>query len=261
MKTILIISYYFPPAGGGGVQRILKLLKYADHSKFRFKLICAVNPGISVNDSKLTGDIPENVEIHRVVSKPPHEKFQRNQTKIYETSFFIRLISSFIFIPDSRVSWTNQVLNYLQEKSELLEDVKLILATMPPFSSGVLAYKIKQKYGIPYILDYRDGWKYNPFQIYPTFIHSAIQRKMESRILTQSQGVVFVNRSLQNTCLEKFSSIPWQKIKSRVIYNGFDEEDYSHLQKVEKLPSLDLNIGLPGTIYFREPAPSPFFVI
>ena len=258
MKTILILSYYFPPAGGGGVQRILKFLKYADKEKYNFKVLTASSSGLLVNDHEMKEEIPENVEIIRVENVIPHDKINKihlSKTIHYETSAFKRWMSSLLFVPDSRRQWIKAINKCAEENSDQFLNIDLMIASMPPYSAGIAAAKLSEKFNIPFILDYRDGWLFNHFQFYPTFFHKLLHKTLEQKVLKKAKGIIFVNNGLKQKYLEDFKGINWDNKQIKVIYNGFDEEDFLEIPSMQKKPSGKINIGLPGTIYFKVTRP------
>ncbi len=258
MKNILILSYYFPPVGGGGVQRITKLLKYIDYNRYNITVVTASGTGIDAVDRALTADIPPNVQVVHIEHELAHKIFRKsdNENKIYETSYLKRVLSSLFFFPDSRFSWIDKVLNWAANNKSMLSSFDFIIASMPPFSCGVLAAKMHEIYDIPYILDYRDGWLFNPFQMYLTPLHKLINSRMERNVLKNASGIIFVNRSLKERYNDHFADLINVKVKQAVIFNGYDEEDFAGIyNKQRKSGKGVINLALPGTIYYRGTRP------
>jgi len=254
MKKILVLSYYFPPFGGGGVQRILKFLKYLDQNKYRITVLTTASPGLSLKDTKLEKEIPENLHVLRIGDKTPHDRFRKSRQPaktVYETSAFKRWVSTQLFIPDSRRKWVSAIEEYMKNHPDRFAGFDLMVCSMPPYSAGLAAVKIHEKFDIPLILDYRDGWYYNHFQSWSTPVHKAINRYLETKVISRASGLIFVNRSLKEKYLTSFPGVDWSHKKLTVIYNGFDEADFSHLEIKTNPGREKIHIGLPGTIYFK----------
>lgn len=255
---LLIISYYFPPSGGGGIQRIVKFLKYLDYSKFKATVLTSSEAGLNVKDASLENEIPSEVNIIRIPHKPPHvymEKLSGKEKDIYETSFLKRYLGAFFFIPDTRKSWIKNVIQYVQDnKEQFMHQFDLILGSVPPYSIALIAQKLSKYLLVPYVLDYRDGWLYHPFQIFPTPIHFYVHKNLEKNVLEKAKGVITTSSTLLKKMKHQYPILNKKNIIT--IYNGFDSQDISFAEK-HSLKSINdkILIGLPGTTYFTATRP------
>ena len=173
MKKVLIITYYWPPSGGAGVQRWLKFVKYLREFGWEPIVYTAENPEVPVIDETLTKDIPEGITVLRTKVWEPYQIYKRlsgrKQSDRIQTAFLsekkkpgtIENLSIWIrgnfFIPDARRFWIKPSVKYL---SRYLNDnpVDLIISTGPPHSMHLIAMHLKGKTQIPWLADFRDPW-------------------------------------------------------------------------------------------------------
>ena len=101
-RNCLIISYYFPPAGGGGVQRWTKLIKYLSPLGWNFTVISAETDTMLPEDNSLVKELPGEIKVIRIHSAQPAKSLQKQQR---ETSYWKRWLSAFFYITDSRIKW------------------------------------------------------------------------------------------------------------------------------------------------------------
>lgn len=254
-KRCLIITYYFPPMGGGGVQRILKLVKYLRPKGWQFTLITASPyPKAAVlRDTSLLDETPSDLKVIRVPDSMA--ALQKGIAGKLKSTFAMRWISSLFFIPDIRKNWVKQA-----EKKALAlldrETFDCILISSPPYSLALCAARLQKQTQIPVILDMRDAWTTNPYKIYPSSLHSRIDAHLERKAIKNVKYGVSCIASL----IEHFKkNIPDFKTENwRVIPNGFDESDFSGLQKTTCAPGC-FNIAFSGTTYSHLNSPEPLF--
>jgi len=254
-KRCLIITYYFPPVGGGGVQRILKLIKYLRPQGWRFTLITASpNPNASVlHDTSLLDEVPADLKIFRIPD--PMATIQSGVLRKLKSTFVVRWLSSLLFIPDIRKKWAKQA----EQKALALlkqETFDCILVSSPPYSLAISAAHLQRLTDVPLVLDMRDAWTTNPYKIYPSYLHRRIDAGLERRAIKNVKYGVSCIPSLVKYFkknIPDFNAENW-----RVIPNGFDESDFSELQKTKYEPGY-YNIAFSGTIYSHLNSPEPLF--
>ena len=171
MKKVLIITYYWPPAGGPGVQRWLKFVKYLREFNVDPVLYIPENPDYPILDASFNNEIPEGIKIYKHPIFEPYKLasfFSREKTKRISSGLIKSKNQSFLekimlwirgnlFIPDARKYWINPSVNFL---SEILskEKIETIITTGPPHSVHLIGYKLKEKFDINWISDFRDPW-------------------------------------------------------------------------------------------------------
>jgi hypothetical protein len=250
---------------GGGVQRILKFLKYWDYNSFNISILTVKGSYFYAEDKSLAKEIPSEVSIYRTGSLDPFRIAQliqkylpgRNrkaQNITQESGGFLRKLSSLVFIPDSRILWLPFAV-YKIRRINRQTPVDLIIATLPPFTVGIIAKIAHKFFAIPYLLDFRDAWTNNPYLPEVSSIHTHLQKRLEKWGLKTARGLTFVNPNLHSYYLSVYPFL--NCIQTQMIRNGFDPDDF-RVVKSKKLPasSTMLKIGVMGTIYSQGNAPN-----
>jgi glycosyltransferase involved in cell wall biosynthesis len=231
MKSVLIITYYWPPAGGPGVQRWLKFVKYLPDCGIRPVVYVPENPFYPQQDESLLDEIPKDVEIIRRPIKEPYNMaglLARKKTRQLSSGIidsedhgllqkFLLYVRGNLFIPDARIGWVKPSVRYL--KARLKEKpVDWVITTGPPHSLHLIGDGLKRSLGVNWLADFRDPW---------TSIHYHDKLKMTSRtlkrhrelekmILLNADRVVVTSHSTR----EEFEQISGRSID--LITNGFD---------------------------------------
>lgn len=235
MKRVLIITYYWPPSGGAGVQRWLKFAKYLPEFGWQPVIYTPENPEIPVHDESLAKDIPKQAEIIKTKIWEPYElykKFTGRKGQRINSSFLndgkktgvTDKISVWLrgnlFIPDARKFWVKPSVRYLTEYLKI-SPVDAIISTGPPHSMHLIAMGLKKNINVRWIADFRDPWTNIDF--YPELMLTAAadrnHRKMERNVLEQADEVITVGK----TMAEEFRAMA--ACDPVVITNGFDEDD------------------------------------
>jgi glycosyltransferase involved in cell wall biosynthesis len=236
-KKVLIITYYWPPAGGAGVQRWLKFVKYLPQFGWDPVIYTPENGEIPVVDNSLLKDVPEGVTILKTPIWEPYEWYKKfvgvGKSEKINTGFLTEKkkpglaekiavwIRGNLFIPDARRYWIKPsvkfLLAYLKENP-----VDVIVSTGPPHSMHMIALKVTQQTGIKWLADFRDPW--TNIDYYKDLMLSAsadkLHHKMEKDVVTKADAVVVIG----NTMKQEFESQFNRKI--HVITNGYDTTDF-----------------------------------
>lgn len=237
-KKALIITYYWPPGGGAGVQRWLKFAKYLPQFGWEPVIYTPENSESPAEDYGLLSDIKPGMKVVRKPIWEPYDLYkfaigQKKSAKINagfltekqkpgmaeKISVWIR---GNLFIPDARKFWIKPSVKFLKK---YLNDnpVDVIVSTGPPHSMHLIALKLKERIGIPWLADFRDPWTnidyYN--QLMLTKAADAKHRKLESEVLEKADAVISVGKTMN----EEFKNMAADKTKFFVVTNGFDEDD------------------------------------
>lgn len=238
-KKVLIITYYWPPASGPGVQRFLKISKYISNFGWQPIILTVKNGSSGSSDSSLDEDIDKNLKVFKTKSFEPFEFYNRLTGKrgkqlgtgligLESKKGIMKRILLYIranyFIPDARKGWIKFAYKKALEIIEQ-ENISAIITTGPPHSTHLVGLKIKRKFDIGWIADFRDPWTnifYNKF--FPrTNLTIRKDRLLEDNVLQSADIITVVSKGL----FEEFSNRP---NKCEVIYNGYDEEDLPAIQ-------------------------------
>lgn len=236
MKTAVLVSYHFPPYGGKAVQRASKLAKYLPQFGWR-AVVFSMPPGETgvPLDRTLLADLPADIEIHR----PPYRDW--NKLIPYDIrKYFIHPL------PDKYRPWANAVAGNL---SALIRECKAdaLISTSPTHSAQMLGLAAKKKTGIAWVADFRDPWTGHPD--FPSKRFAPRMFEMETEVISTADAVVGVYPKI----LRDFEGRVGAG-KLHLIENGFDEEDFSLVDRT--LPPKDdaLWMGYNGTVSdFHDP--------
>ncbi|MCI1719940.1 MAG: glycosyltransferase family 4 protein [Bacteroidales bacterium] len=234
MKRVLIITYYWPPAGGSGVQRWLKFAKYLPQYGWQPVIYTPLNPEVNAEDATLAKDIAPDLEvikrkilepyaIYKILSgKKKNEKIEANAVAQKSSGGISVFIRGNFFIPDPRVWWVRPSVNFL--KKYLKEHpVDAIVSTGPPQSMHLIAKRLHASLGIPWIADFRDPWtKIFYFKhLNLTKCSRRKHEKLEQGVIDEADKIVVVSPQMK----EDFSSMT--KTPISIITNGFDPDDFT----------------------------------
>ena len=247
MKKVLIITYYWPPTGGAGVQRWLKFSKYFREFNWEPIIYTPSNPDFPINDDTLLKDIPKNLTVLKTQITEPYDIYRKimrkkktetvNQGFLSEGKENSMLQSAMIwvrgnfFIPDARKFWIKPSITYLSDYIKK-NKIDAIISTGPPHSMHLIALGLHSSFNIPWIADFRDPWTQIDFysQLKLSSYADNKHKKLENSVLTKASKVVTISPSC-GTDLEKLGNR-----KVDVITNGFDVDDFlfdSNLKPLE----------------------------
>ncbi len=237
MKKVLIITYYWPPTGGAGVQRWLKFSKYFQKFGWEPVIYTPSNPDFPINDDTLLKDVPQNITILKTQITEPYDIYRKimrkKKTETVNQGFLSEgkentlmqsamiLVRGNFFIPDARKFWIKPSVSYLSDYIQK-NKIDAVISTGPPHSMHLIAMGLKQKFNLPWIADFRDPWTQIDFysQLKLSSWADNKHKKLENQVLTLANKVVTVSPTC-GTDLEKLGSR-----KVDVITNGFDTDDF-----------------------------------
>ncbi len=234
MAKILVITYYWPPDSGGGVQRVLKFCQYLKAFGHDPVVITRSGGCQPVADPSFLKET-EGLRVIEVPYKCDPLKLFSNSDSIQVTGSrkmkpgtFQKLseyIKNFIwlnlFVPDSKIGWYLPVRKKIETLLKL-EAFDVVLSTGPPYTTHLVGLSIKKKFKLPWIADVRDPWLENPpYNVAYRFgLVKSLNAYLEKRVLEKTDRVVTVGENLARLLSTKST----QK-KIDVIYNGFDKKD------------------------------------
>ena len=239
MKKVLVITYYWPPTGGSGVQRWVKFSKYLPQYGWQPVIYTPENPEMTSLDRSLEGDIPPEA----IVIKRPIVEFYslyrrlmgrkdssvkevnpiNNRERTFKQKLMLMLRGN-LFIPDPRVTWVRPSVRFLKKYLEE-NPVDVIVSTGPPHSMHLIAMKVAAATGIPWIADFRDPWT-KMFYFKHLCLSSWAGRKhcrLEKKVLGNADVVVAVSPLVQ----DEFKAMTDTPVE--LITNGFDEDDFDQV--------------------------------
>lgn len=237
-KKALLITYYWPPAGGPGVHRWLRFSNYFTENGWDLTVYCPDNAAWPVVDEKLLEEVPSTVTVIRQPIFEPHKFFQKkagftggaglgSTTKKGWLKQLMIWVRGNLFIPDARRFWINPsyrfLKNYLNEHPEITH----VISTGPPHSMHVIAKKLKEIHpNIKWVADFRDPWTeidyYQELNIGKRADNK--QKKLEKEVLSKADLVI----SIGNDCAAGLEKIGGRKVE--IITNGFIFPEFDEKQ-------------------------------
>jgi len=232
MKRVLVITYYWPPSGGGGVQRVAKFCKYLPHFGWE-PVVLTVKKGNYISiDRSFEKDVQHIQNVYKARSIEPHSILQgvtvggsnANLLSPKGTALrhFLELVRLNLFVPDSRIGWypyAVQMGNRVCKGNKL----DLIFSTCPPYTAHLVAGNLKNKFRRPWVADFRDPWlEYAGYKTaFRNLLTCRINKKLENRVLKTADTVVTVGKGLQKLLESKEP-----RLRAQTITNGYDESEF-----------------------------------
>ena len=241
-KKVLIITYYWPPSGGSGVQRWLKFVKYLPQFGWQPYVFTPENPSFSIRDESLLKDIPVEAEVIRFPIWEPYEAFFKMSSvlgkkksakstdlvSVKEQSLFQK-VSTFLrgnfLIPDPRIFWVRPSVKFL---TDFLRDneISTVVTTGPPHSMHLIGLRLKNKNpSLTWVADFRDPWSewglLDSLQV--GAMARKIHRKLEKKVLQRADNVITITPFY----VRRFEALSQRKVA--LLTNGYDEDDFKSI--------------------------------
>lgn len=231
MKKVLLVTYYWPPAGGPGVQRWLQFVKHFSANGIAPVVFIPENPHYPLLDESFINEVPKDITIVRFPIKEPYkiaQLFSKKETKALSSGLISKKKNTLIqkvllyirgnyFIPDARIGWVEPSVDFL-ERYLIDQAIDTVITSGPPHSLHLIGMQLKQKLSIQWLADFRDPW---------TTIHyhkdlsltEASQKKhkqLEAQVLTEADHITVTSPSTK----KEFRAITNKPITT--ITNGYD---------------------------------------
>jgi glycosyltransferase involved in cell wall biosynthesis len=235
MKKVLIISYYWPPAGGSGVQRWLKFTKYLPKNNWQPIIYTPENPYFEVKDEALCKDIPVEVEIWKTSVWEPYALKDKLFGKVGKSQSagvisnkkslknkLLNWVRGNIFIPDPKVYWVNPSIKVLIKKIKE-EGIEHVITTGPPHSMHLIGLGLKKLLpNLKWIADFRDPWSeldlLDEFHLSKSSVEK--HQKLEREVLETAD----VTLTVSETWVEDLKRLGAKRVE--LITNGYDSDDF-----------------------------------
>ncbi len=262
-KKVLIISYYFPPSGGAGVQRTLKFVKYLRDFGWEPIVLTARDADYPVLDASLAAEIPEGVLIYRSKIIEPYKFYRKitgrgsdastdmatlsldENTKAKWSERLSEWVRSIFFVPDARIFW------YFFAKrmgGKILREhqIRVIYSSAPPYTTHLIGRHLHKVSGLPWVADFRDSWigwvsapKWRPW------FSRKVEQKMESSVLRDAQRILTVSNGVREDLISRNPEMAEKQW--RLLPNGFDTADFQGLKPAIKNDKITITYS--GSMY------------
>ena len=250
MKKVLIITYYWPPSGGAGVQRWLKFTRYLPGFGWQPVVYAPENPEAPVDDHSLVKDVHQQVKVlkrriwepygfyRRFLGMSPADRinagFLSEKEKPRKKEGISVWIRGNLFIPDARRFWIRPSVRFLKQHLRK-NPVDAIISSGPPHSMHLIAMKLRKQVDVPWIADFRDPWTDIDFyhQLRLTRRADRRHRSLEQAVLKGADRVVVIGETMAG----RFGELAG--IDPEVVPNGYDEADFTMAQDKTPAPGED----------------------
>lgn len=256
---ILLISYYFPPMGGAGVQRALKLAKYLPAFGVTPVVVSGFDPHY-VQDASLTSELSEDLVVRRVPHTPLLTKLAaiRRARRVSMPATEVKASSAglrnaflgawnALHYPDDKAGWARtawrEARRLLRQEAHRGVPFDLVFTTSPPASAHAIGERLSREFGLPWVADFRDLWTENPAYLVSRWRH-VLDRRLEQRWLNRATGIVTVTESWRGLLTARRP----QGASSAFIPNGYDEDDFAGLEHSSASPGV-FTLVHTGTFY------------
>lgn len=254
MKKVLIITYYWPPSGGAGVQRWLKTTKYLRKYGWEPVIYTPENPEAPAYDDSLLREVPQGVEVLKTKIWEPYSVYQKLMGKKQDHSSYLskegkksmvkklaEWVRSNVFIPDPRMFWIKPSVKYLTNYLKK-HPVDAIVSTGPPHSMHLIALGVKKKTGTPWLADFRDPWTFIDFFHHLPLSQKSLKKhaKLEKEVVSNADARTVVSPSWKS----EYEELTAESFE--LIYNGYDKADFD--EKGEVLPDKEFTICHIGSL-------------
>lgn len=248
MRNVLIVTYYFPPSGGPGVQRVLKFCTYLLTFGWRPVILTVKDADYPARDESLLDEIPSEAIVYRTPIFEPYDAYRKFTGKNKGTPVDVNTIpkpgerrslqeriAEFVratfFIPDARIGWKKPA---VKEGLEIIRkhDIRAIYSSSPPYTCSLIARELKHKTGLPWIAGFRDPW--TGFLSTPKrwFLPAMIDRHYERAVFLECDRMDVAWEGIRKDFHAKYPDIPTGKVHH--LPNGFDSADFPTVEVLEK---------------------------
>lgn len=225
---VLIVSYAFPPAGGVGVQRMSKLVKYLPEFGVEPTVLTAKDPSVPIEDETTLRDLPPNTTMIRTQTLEPNYRLKakvwQGATKSSVFRQALTRVASRIFVPDPQILWLPSTAPALFRLSSA---VHVVLISAPPFSPFLLGPISR----VPFVLDYRDEWRMAAsYEMHGGEWMNKIIDRLEPALARRASMIITATEEFRSKLLQKIPEMDPSRVVT--ITNGYDPEDFQGLEGV-----------------------------
>ena len=256
---LLVITYYWPPSGGAGVQRCLKWVKYLPALGVEPTVLTvdADQATYPVRDESLLREVPAGVRVIRTATLEPFGSYQRLTGRAVPHGGFanegapglsqklLRFVRGNLFIPDPRRGWNAYALAAVGRLLAQGETFDAVLTSSPPHSTQLIGLELQKRHGLRWLADLRDPWTdiYYAKDLHRTAAAAWLDAHYEQQVLRAADAVLVTSPATERLFRRKLPDLAKGKIV--VLPNGYDAADF---QGVSTPPADCLRITHTGTI-------------
>jgi glycosyltransferase involved in cell wall biosynthesis len=253
---VLIVAFYFPPAGGGGVQRVLKLCRDLADLDFQVDVLAPDDPRFSARDPELVSAIPAGTTVHRAPyrgssGETPTARLARTHGAA-RVALHARLAGRRLLLPDPEVAWLPDAVRVgarvIRER-----EIDVVLTTSPPSSAHLIGAALQRRTGVRFVADLRDSWLANPHRRYErraVRAKRAVEERIARRVLGRADAITAVTPFIAR----EGAQLARPGTPVTVVPNGCDFDDFDGLAYTRAERLVILHAGS----FFGQRSPRPF---
>jgi hypothetical protein len=243
VKKVLIVTYYFPPSGGPGVQRVLKFVKYLPEFGWQPVVLTVQDGDYPARDESLLAEIPQHATVFRTKIFEPYRLYRKLTGKPANAAVDVEnipqggkkkslaesvaeFVRSTFFIPDARIGWypyaVPEGLRIIKEQS-----IEAIYSSSPPYTTAVIARRLHRATGVPWVAGFRDPW--TGFLSTPDrwLLPRMVDEYLERSVFRNANAVEAAWRGILKDITAKVPNVDRTKLSH--LPNGYDRDDYPSL--------------------------------
>ena len=238
MNRVLMIAYFFPPLGGGGCQRTLKLARYLEPNGWASTVVTVKDPDYWIVDPTLLNEVPMTCEVLRAGGLTSQRLLrllggagvERTQGDRNAGAFrALRRLQQMIAIPDGYRAWARAAGRVAGARLSR-GSIDALWTTSSPESAHLAGLALKQRFGIPWVADFRDPWVGRATYAPPTAWHDRRHRGLEESVITAADRVTVVSEAMAARFRERYPAAAPEKFV--VLPNGFDPDDWARAARL-----------------------------
>ncbi len=239
-RRVLLVSYFFPPLGGGGVQRILQTVRYLPRFGWDPVVLTVQDGDWTSTDQKGLSRIPPSVQVERTsfvtAARLKEKLFGRRETvpvalptagwEEPPATLREKIVARFRPLwqtPDEFLGWYPYA---VRKGRDLLQAgyFDAIISSGPPWTCHLIGRTLAKESGVPWVADFRDGWTLTAGNPHGSGIQAWIERKLEKPVIAEASRLVFTNDQMRQDYASHYSIDPG---RTSTITNGFDPDEFS----------------------------------
>ena len=232
---LLLIAFYFPPAGGGGVQRTLKFCRHLPEFGVDVDVLAPTDPKWFAVDEPLMRAIPASTTVHRTPFLGPRSTFRaealRGTTGLRRAAVQARYAYERALVPDKAAPWAATAVP-AAARIVRRERIDVIMTTSPPASVHLIGAAVAAMTRVPWVADLRDSWLDHPHRAYESRglrAKRAVERRLARTVARRASAIVAVTEPI---AVEMRALDPGAPAKTSVIGHGVDLDDFAGLEHV-----------------------------
>ncbi len=233
--SVLVVSYAFPPVGGAGVQRVLKLVKYLPEHGVTPSVLTVDNPSVPVRDASLERDVPPGTAIVRARTLEPgyalkaqawqaRAEGETRRPAMARARARAATLGRILLVPDPQVLWLPGAAPALARRLVAGPRDDVVFISGPPFSAFLLGALARLRPGTALVLDYRDEWTTTERYEMSSPAAARVNARLERALVAAAHAITTATEAFRRRLCERFPFLDPERV--RAIENGFDPEDF-----------------------------------